>query len=75
MGKYLKLFENHTQYDTFIRGGGVTPFVKPNVSYCTEENEVYYNPFSWADEYLTFDIVTPGAIVWKTSDSNNVKTI
>ena len=75
MSKYLKLFENHTQYETFIGGGGVTPFVKPNVSYCTEENEVHYNPFSWADEYLTFDIVTEGTIVWKTSNSNNVKTI
>ena len=75
MSKYLKLFENHTQYETFIGGGGHTPFVKPNVSYCTEENEVYYNPRTWADEYLTFDIVTEGTIVWKTSDSNNVKTI
>ena len=75
MATYLKLFETHTQYETFIGGGGVTPFIKPNVSYCTEENEVHYNPFSWADEYLTFDIVTEGTIVWKTSDSNNVKTI
>ena len=75
MSKYLKLFENHTQYETFIGGGGKTPFVKPNVSYCTEENEVHYNPFSWADEYLTFDIVTEGTIVWKTSNSNNVKKI
>ena len=58
-----------------LGGGGDTPFVKPNVSYCTEENEVHYNPFSWADEYLTFDIVTEGAIVWKTLNSNNVKTI
>ena len=76
MSKYLKLFENHTQYETFIGGGGGdTPFVKPNVSYCTEENEVHYNPRTWADEYLTFDIVTEGTIVWKTSNSNNVKTI
>ena len=75
MSKYLKLFENHTQYETFIGGGGVTPFVKPNVSYCVQENEVHYNPFSWGDEYLTFDIVTEGTIVWKTLNSNNVKTI
>jgi len=44
MSKYLKLFENHTQYETFIGGGGDTPFVKPNVSHCIEENEVHYNP-------------------------------
>ena len=75
MATYLKLFENHTQYDTFIGGGGDTQFVRPNVSYCTEENEVHYNPFSWDNEYLTFDIVTEGTIVWKTSSSQNVKTI
>ena len=75
MATYLKLFETHTQYETFIGGGGNTPFVKPNVSYCTEENEVHYNPRTWADEYLTFDIVTEGTIVWKTSKSDNVKTI
>ena len=75
MSKYLKLFENHTQYETFIGGGENTPFVRPNVSYCIAENEVHYNPRTWADEYLTFDIVTEGTIVWKTSKSNNVKTI
>ena len=55
MSKYLKLFENNTQYETFIGGGGDTPFVKPNVSYCTEENEVYYNPIlDYSKDYLTF---------------------
>ena len=62
MATYLKLFETHTQYETFIGGGGVTPFVKPNVSYCTEENEVYYNPRTWADEYLTFVALEDGTI-------------
>ena len=75
MSKYLKLFENHTQYETFIGGGGNTPFVKPNVSYCVQENEVHYNPRTWADEYLTFDIVTEGTIVWKTTNRQNVKKI
>ena len=62
MATYLKLFETHTQYETFIGGGGDTPFVKPNVSYCTEENEVYYNPRTWADEYLTFVALEKGTI-------------
>ena len=60
MATYLKLFETHTQYETFIGGGGDTPFVKPNVSYCTEENEVHYNPRTWADEYLTVRILEDG---------------
>ena len=59
MRKYLKLFENHTQYETFI-GGGDTPFVRPNVSHCIAENEVHYNPFSWAKEYLTFVALEDG---------------
>ena len=28
MATYLKLFEKHTQYDTFIRGGGRYPIYK-----------------------------------------------
>ena len=54
MRKYIKTFKSHTQYETFINGGGNTPFVKPNVSHCIAENEVHYNPRTWADEYLTF---------------------
>ena len=69
MATYLKLFETHTQYETFIGGGGNTPFVKPNVSYCTEENEVHYNPFSWADEYLTFVALEKGTISFDISNS------
>ena len=64
MASYLKLFETHTQYETFIGGGGNTPFVKPNVSYCTEENEVYYNPRTWADEYLTFVALEDGTFTF-----------
>ena len=71
MSKYLKLFENHTQYETFIGGGGVTPFVKPNVSYCTEENEVHYNPRTWADEYLTF-VALENTTFTFTPANNNV---
>jgi len=40
MGKYIKLFENHSGYATFINGGGVE---LPNVSHCIQENEVHYN--------------------------------
>lgn len=42
--EYIKLFDNHTQYETFIGGWGDTPFVRPNVSHCIEENHVHYNP-------------------------------
>lgn len=46
MNKYLTIFGSHSQY--------VEPEVKPNVSYCMQEDEVHYSPHTWADEYLTF---------------------
>ena len=40
--KYIKSFENHTEYETFT---GTTEFILPNVSLCKQENEVHYNPY------------------------------
>ncbi len=38
-----------------LLGGGDTPFVKPNVSHCIQENEVHYNPLiDYSKMYLTF---------------------
>ena len=73
MSKYLKLFENNTQYETFIGGGGNTPFIKPNVSYCTEENEVYYNPLphDYSKDYLTF-VALENTTFTFTPANNNV---
>ena len=34
--------------------------LRPNVSHCISENEVHYNPFSWAKEYLTFVALEDG---------------
>ena len=62
MNKYLKLYESHSQY--------VEPDVKPNVSYCRQENEVHYNLLDYSKEYLTFDIIEGGTIVWKTSHAS-----
>lgn len=41
MAENLKLFNEHSEYGSFIQTEG---FVRPNVSYCIEENEVHYNP-------------------------------
>ena len=38
--KYLKKFENHSQYESYI----ATDYAKPNVSLCVQENHVHYNP-------------------------------
>ena len=55
-----------------LGGGGDTPFVRPNVSYCTEENEVHYNPFSWADEYLTFVALEDGTFTFIPASGNAI---
>ena len=76
MPKYLKLFENHTQYETFIGGGGDTPFIRPNVSHCIEENHVHYNPKGWADEYFTIEsLEDDNTIYLKTENSAVTKTV
>lgn len=42
MEEYIKLFQNHTQYETYKNSAD---FVTPNVSYCEQQDEVHYNPF------------------------------
>lgn len=39
---YIKLFETHADYNTYITGQDK---ILPNVSYCENENEVHYNPW------------------------------
>lgn len=39
--RYLRTFGNHNNYEDFIE---TETFVKPNVSYCIQQNEVHYNP-------------------------------
>lgn len=43
MGKYIKLFQTHAQYQAFTQ---TEDFVLPNVSYCEDvTDEVHYNPY------------------------------
>ncbi len=41
MSRYIKLFQNHSAYQTFLSSDD---FVRPNVSHCVGENHVHYNP-------------------------------
>ena len=43
MAKYLKKFNTHSEYETYIGGQDV---ILPNVSYCKDNNEVHCNSFS-----------------------------
>ena len=42
MSKHLKKFSTHQQYDAYINGSGA---ILPNVSICTTEGDVHYNPY------------------------------
>ena len=58
MGKYLKLFETHNQYTAFTQ---TEDFILPNVSYCKDQTDiVHYNPWTYADAYLTFKALEDG---------------
>jgi hypothetical protein len=49
MGKYIKKFDTHSDYEDFIE---TEDFIRPNVSYCVDDVELHYNPspILWAYE-------------------------
>ena len=51
MGNYLKLFETHAEYQTYEQSGDM---IKPNVSYCEDNNEVHYNEFEYIFDFDSF---------------------
>lgn len=59
MGKQLKLFNEHSQYETFINGEDV---IRPNVSFCLTDNEVHFNPDRIT--YSTIDLGLPSGTLW-----------
>ena len=67
MSKYLKLFETHTEYQTYAQSGDM---IKPNVSYCEDNNEVHYNPipYDYSQDYLTFVALEDGTFQLSRKD-------
>ncbi len=77
MGKYLKKFENHAQYQAFT---ATAEFIKPNVSYCAQENELHYNPrpHDYSQDYLTTIALEQGTIsfnIWKGMGTEYITSI
>ena len=58
MGKYIKLFNTHVEYENARQN-----LILPNVSLCTQEAEVHYNPF---DPYNGHPYVEIGGLKWAT---------
>lgn len=65
MGKYLKLFETHSQYTAFTQ---TEDFIRPNVSYCKDQTDiVHYNPFYDPYNGHTYvDLGLPSGTKWAT---------
>ena len=72
--KYLKLFENHTEYEAFKQTDG---FIKPNVSHCIQENEVHYTvPIDWGKEYFTIESLEDNNKIYlKAPNTSITKTV
>ena len=60
--KYIKLFDSHTDYQSYIEDDPTLP----NISYCIDNRDVHYNPrtHDYSEDYLTFESL----------DDNNVIT-
>ena len=65
--KYIKLFENHSQYEDFTE---TEDFVKPNVSRCIQGKDMHYNPVDYSEKYLTYKILNDNTNVQITISSD-----
>ena len=63
MGKYLKEFSTHAEYDAYINGSGA---ILPNVSICTTEGDVHYNPYDPYNGHEYVDLGLPSGTKWAT---------
>lgn len=61
MGKYLKLFANHTAYSQ-----AESSLDKPNVAVCQQEGDVHYNPYDPFNGHAYVDLGLPSGTKWAT---------
>ena len=69
MGKYIKLFEKHSDYEAFVNSGQL---IKPNVSYCQDVDDVHYNPHmhDYSKDYMTFEALQNNiTLTWVSEDA------
>ena len=75
MGSFLKKFETHSGYNTYITGQDV---ILPNVSYCEDNDDVHYNPVPETRlivQYKVTDISNPTQITFYYNASYYSKII
>jgi len=74
MSLFLKKFSTHQEYEQYINGSGA---ILPNVSICTTEGDVHYNPLEpepphdYSQDYFTMVVTSGGDIKWSGSTADN----
>jgi len=69
MGNYLKLFENHAQYEEYTANTGN---IIPAVSHCIEEEELHFDEkIDYSKQYLTFVVNADGSLKFSGSTTAN----
>ena len=63
MAKYLKFFETHSAYNTYITGNDK---ILPNVSYCEDNNDVHYNPWTDPRVIVTYNVTSTSEAITLT---------
>lgn len=64
MGKYIKKFDTHSDYEDFIE---TEDFIRPNVSYCVDNKDVHYNPYvDPFNGHAYVDLGLPSGTLWAT---------
>lgn len=74
MDKYLTLFNTNQEYNNYKNSSN---FATPNVSYCEQESEVYYNPIhDYSKDYFTIESLEDNNTIYlKASKTSATKTI
>lgn len=68
MGKYIKEFNDHTEYEEFVDQADFD-LQTPNISLCNRQNEVHYSPYihNYYYDYLTFKPLEDGTFSFSNS--------
>ena len=75
MAKYLKRFNTHAEYNAYANSNNM---IKSNVSFCLDNREVHFNPFSWSDEYMQTVALEDGTIsfnILKNMETDKIASI
>ena len=63
------IFDNNEDYQKYRKTNN---FEAPNVSYCIDENKIYYEQTTdYSKQYLTFDVLTSGTVSFTAIDGTS----